>query len=157
MMENVDKDIPVLRDIIGPKEELEYFGNNVLYGIGGEKVDMLCLHKKDGIRYRATAIELKKDSIDSGAVEQIDRYSYWVSQLATANATPRVYSLLLQPVLIGFDVRSDVIRLVERKKQRQISIPYLWGECKVTLEPPVLLKYKVDSGKIEFEQKNIRV
>jgi hypothetical protein len=157
MMENVDKDIPVLRDIIGPKEELEYFGNNVLYGIGGEKVDMLCLHKKGGIRYRATAIELKKDSIDSGAVEQIDRYSYWVSQLATANATPRVDSLLLQPVLIGSDVRSDVTPLVERKKRRQISIPYLWGECKVTVEQPVLLKYEVDSGKIEFEQKNIRV
>lgn len=152
-MENIDKDIPVLRDIIGPKEELEYFGNNVLYGIGGEKVDVLSLHKNGEVRYRAVAIELKKGSIDRGAVNQIDRYSYWVAQLATANVTPRVDSLLLQPVLVGYDIRGDVMPLVERKRKREITIPYLWGDCKVTVASPILLTYEAHNGKIEFERK----
>lgn len=150
-MKNLDKDVPVLGEVIGSKEELEWFGNEIIYGIGGAKVDVLCLHKRDGVRYKATVFELKDGDVEEGDVDQIKRYSYWVSQLATANAKPRVKSLLLQPVLVGHYVSGNVLSLIKKVRTRKIEIPYPWGDCVVTIQPPISLTYGVSDGEMEFE------
>lgn len=149
MTANIDREYPVLRDVVGPVKELEYFGNNVLYGIGGEKVDLLLLHKRD-VRYKATVIELKKDSIDRGAIEQITDYSYWVSQLSTANVTPVPTSFELQPVVIGYDVAPDIPSVVERIKKEEITIPYE-KPCRVRIYKPILITYRVEDRQMKFE------
>ncbi|MGC8936727.1 MAG: hypothetical protein ACP5KV_05115 [Candidatus Methanomethylicaceae archaeon] len=151
LMENIDKDIPVLKEVVGPREELEWFGNEVMYGIGGDKVDVLCLHSRDGIRFKATVFELKDDEVQEIDVKQIERYSYWISQLATANAEPRVKSLSLQPVLVGHHFPKDALSLMNAMKPREIRIPYQWGECVVNIQPPIGLAYTVQSGNIVFK------
>jgi hypothetical protein len=149
-MENIDKDVPVLKDVVGPKDELEWFGNEVLYGIGGEKVDVLTLHKRDGVRFKATVFELKADNVERQDVSQVERYSYWVAQLVTADAEPRVKSLELQPVLVGFSFGKEVRYIMSRVKPSEVRIPYSWGECKVTILPPIGLTYRATHEKVEF-------
>lgn len=149
MTRNVDKDYPVLKDIIGPKEELEFFGNHVLYGIGGEKVDFLALHKKK-YRYKATVMELKKDAIDQRAIKQISDYSYWIAQLATANLPYPTESFIIQPVLIGYRVARKVINEIKQMKVGKFKIPYQ-EPCEVTIHKPILMTYKVSDGSINFE------
>jgi len=152
MTENIDKDYPVLRDIVGPLDELEYFGNNVLYGIGGEKVDLLLLHKRNGVRYRATVIELKRDKIGRRAIDQIEDYSYWIAQLSTANLTPPPERFELQPVLIGHGITSEVPTLIERIQERVITIPYQ-PPCKVRVHRPIVVIYSIIDCEINFEIK----
>ena len=152
MTENIDKNYPVLRDIVGPPEELEYFGNNVLYGIGGEKVDLLLLHKRNGVRYKATVMELKKDKIGKRAIDQIEDYSYWIAQLSTANLTHPPEEFELQPVLVGYDVSSNVPSLIERIQERVISISYQ-SPCKVRIYKPIVVTYSIVDCKIEFDIK----
>lgn len=152
LMDNIDKDISVLKDIVGPKKELEWFGNEVMYGIGGDKVDVLTLHKRDGVRFKATVFELKDDEVHANDVKQIERYSYWISQLATANAEPQVNSLQLQPVLIGYRFSSEALSLMRNMSPREIRIPYRGrDECIVVVNSPVGLSYKVLNGDISFE------
>lgn len=155
MMENIDKNYPVLKDVVGDLKELEYFGNNVLYGIGGDKVDVLLLHKHE-VRYKATAIELKKGVIDRASLEQIDRYSYWVSQLATANAEPTVKVLTLQPVVVGHTVDSRIVTQAERMPAKKLTIPYPTGACEVKVLPPILMTYDVQDGKMSFKMQTGR-
>ncbi|MEM3709907.1 MAG: hypothetical protein QXL46_03265, partial [Nitrososphaerales archaeon] len=151
MTRNIDKDYPVLKEIVGPREELEFFGNHVLYGIGGEKVDFLCLHKKDQ-RYKATVMELKKDAIDERGVEQISDYSYWIAQLSTANLPYPVNNFIIQPVLIGYRVSYKAQSLIEAMKIRQFKIPYQ-TPCNVTVYKPIVITYKAICGSINFEIK----
>lgn len=150
-MENIDKEVPVLKEIIGPIKELEWFGNEVMYGIGGDKVDVLSLHKHDGIRYKATVFELKNDEVQRQDVKQIERYSYWISQLSTVNVEPRIKTLTLQPVLVGYTFSHEALSEMNSIKLRQIKIPYLWGECTVTIQPPIGLTYTVETGKMVFD------
>lgn len=151
LMENLDKDISILREIIGPNEELEWFGNEIIYGIGGDKVDILTLHKRDGVRFKANVIELKDEDIKKEDIEQVQRYSYWISQLATANAEPRPKSLLLQPVLIGLSFDSKILSILRNTKSKQLRISYPWGDCSVNIAPPIGVTYEVAAGKIKFD------
>jgi DNA-directed RNA polymerase subunit RPC12/RpoP len=151
LMENLDKDIPVLREVIGPPDELEWFGNEIIYGIGGDKVDVLTLHHRDGVRYKATVFELKDGNIGKEDVTQVERYSYWVSQLVTANVDPPINSLILKPVLIGNKVDDRARSKVNSIKTYELRIPYPRGDCTVKIFSPVLLTYEVKCGIIEFE------
>ena len=101
IMEHIDKNVPILNEIIGNPAELEYFGNNVLYGIGGERVDVLCIHKKGNDRTKATVIELKKGSLTEKDVKQIWDYTKWMSQLVFGDDS-KTSKAKIQPVLIGF-------------------------------------------------------
>jgi hypothetical protein len=149
MTRNIDKDHPTLREVIGPKEELEFFGNHVLYGIGGEKVDLLLLHKREK-RYKATVMELKKDEVDKKSFYQISDYSYWIAQLATANLPYTVDNFIIQPVLIGFRITKDVLALVKQTGIKKFRIPYQ-KPCEVTIHQPILISYSVSYGSISFE------
>jgi hypothetical protein len=150
-MENIDKDVPVLRDVIGPKDELEWFGNEIIYGIGGDKVDVLTLHKADNVRFKATVFELKDGEVGKQDVKQVERYSYWISQLATANTEPRARSLMLQPVMVGFSFNEEALSAMNRARLAEIKISYLWGDCKVTILPPIGLAYSVESRRMKFD------
>ena len=137
MMENIDKNKPILKEIIGDPNDLEYFGNNVLYGMGGEKVDILCLHKKNDERYRATVIELKKGVVKKDDVDQIKDYTKWMSQLAFGDDTKESKSKI-QPVLIGF-------KIPEKVKQSAKAII-------VDTQRPVLLEYRIEDNTIKFDR-----
>ena len=156
MMENIDKDYPVLKDVIGPSKEIEYFGNNVLYGIGGEKSDILLTHiDENGVRFKATVIELKKGTITDDAIDQVERYAYWIGQLVTANYILfyEIKELFLQPIVIGFRLSNRSKAYAQKfLKEKQIKIPYLEGkEVTIKIKPIVILLYKVSEGEIQFE------
>jgi len=90
-----------LDDIIGEYEDIEFCGNQVQYGISGNKVDILILHRKviagnASYRYKATVIELKKDKIKKEDILQIIDYQKWIAQLTTFNNLKAI-----QPILIG--------------------------------------------------------
>ncbi len=137
MMENIDKDVPVLKEIIGPTNEVEYFGNNVLYGIGGEKVDVLVLHKKAEERFKAIVIELKKGELKKKDVLQIKDYTKWMAQLAFGNSSKESKSKI-QPVLIGFQASQDVVNFAKN--------------FITETQPPTILNYKVEENTIMFER-----
>lgn len=137
VMENIDKNIPVLNGIIGDLKELEYFGNNVLYGIGGEKVDILCIHKKNGERFRATVIELKKGTLKKNDIEQIKDYTKWTSQLVFGDDS-KESKLKIQPVIIGFNIPDRIIE---------------FAKTMITeTQKPILLRYEVKNNTIKFER-----
>ena len=152
LMENIDKDIPVLKEIIGPPEELEYFGNNILYGIGGEKVDILCLHNKEGKRYKATVIELKRKGIDKRGVEQIEEYPYWIAQLVTVNLPYRDKLKLfeVQPVFIAHTISSNIKKSIKGIGEKKFELPYQ-NPCKIIVKKTIVLKYEVKEENIIFE------
>lgn len=152
IMANIDQEVPVLNEVIGPLEELEWFGNEIMYGIGRSKVDILLFHKRDGARYKATVIELKEGEVSSSNINQIDRYAYWIAQLATANVSPPVTELELQPVLIGSGLSSDAASRLRSRESDNITIPYSHGhsrssarpDCEVNIREPVALSHDVD-------------
>jgi len=161
MMENIDKDYDVLKDVIGPSKEVEYFGNNVLYGIGGEKSDILITHvDENNIRFKATVIELKKKEITNDAIDQIYRYAYWISQLVTANyvLSHDIKELILQPVVIGFTLTEKSRKYAYNfLQERKIKIPYYGGKgITVKVQPIKIILYKVSKNKITFEIKKIQ-
>jgi len=137
IMENIDKNIPILNEIIGNPNELEYFGNNVLYGVGGERVDVLCIHKKDNERTKATVIELKKGSLTEKDVKQIKDYTKWISQLVFGDDL-KGSKAKIQPVLIGFDASAKVI-----DSARNLT---------TDTQKLILLRYKIENGTIKFER-----
>jgi hypothetical protein len=137
MMANLDKNIPVLRDIIGNTAELEYFGNNVLYGIGGERVDVLCIHKRGSERTKATVIELKKGSLTENDVNQVKDYTKWMSQLVFGDDSTESKAKI-QPVLIGFKASHKVIA---------------FAKAMITdTQQPILLEYEVGNGTVKFKK-----
>lgn len=137
LMENIDKNIPVLKEVIGPPNEIEYFGNNVLYGIGGEKVDVLCIHNRDGNRFKATVIELKRDCLTQRHIQQIKEYTKWMAQLVFGDSTKESKSKI-QPVLIGFDTPQRIIRFAQN--------------FMTDTQPPIILNYYVEDNTIKFDR-----
>ncbi len=137
MMENIDKSKPIIKDIIGNPDELEYFGNNVLYGIGGEKVDVLCIHKTDKVRHRATVIELKKGTLTEASVRQIEDYTKWMAQLVFGDDS-QTSKNKIQPVLVGFNAPTKVINLAKKNV--------------AGTKPPMILEYSVGGGTINFKR-----
>ena len=137
IMENIDKNIPILRDVIGPVEEIEYFGNNVLYGIGGEKVDVLVLHKRGDERYKATVMELKKGKLKESDVKQIKDYTKWMAQLAFGDST-KDSKQKIQPTLIGFDTPQKIINFAKK--------------FITETQPIIILNYRVEGNTLKFER-----
>lgn len=143
MMKNIENDIPVLSDIVGPKEEVEFKGNHIQYGISGDTVDILLLHRRkfSGVeyRYKATVIEAKKDKINAQNVEQALRYTKWIAQLVTFNNISAI-----QPVIVG-----------KRPSTRQIeSIKVKIKDLnKIGVRTPIFVEYKLHgSERISFSR-----
>lgn len=63
---------------IPDNESIEWFANQVLFGIGGEKSDVVIPTKRENIRCRAVVIELKKGYINQESYDQIKKYVYWI-------------------------------------------------------------------------------
>lgn len=138
LMQNIGiNNINGLDEILGDKDEIEYFGNNVLYGIGGEKVDILIIHNDGTKRTRATVIELKKGNIISKDIQQVKEYTKWMSQLVFGDDTSDS-KLKIQPVLIGLKV--DEKRIKEAKN------------LITSTQKPVLMEYIIDNDKIKFKK-----
>ena len=165
--ENIDKNTdPVLSNIVGPLSELEYFGNNVPYGVGGENADLLLLHKKEGVRFKATIFELKKDQVNEDTVNQVldpvwQNYAKWVGQLVTAYVEPLVHNLQIQPILLGSNVDQTAIdRIIQLQTQyrlftQETVIRYFHGaEVKIRVLPPILLAYHCNAGNLTLTRAN---
>lgn len=123
--------------IIGDKTQVEYFGNNVLYGIGGEKVDILIIHNNGKERTRAIVIELKKGDISKKDINQIKDYTKWMAQLVFGNDSMESKKKI-QPILIGHDARIE--RINEVKK------------LITDTQKPILMKYEIRNKRIEFKR-----
>ena len=112
---NNDKPLVGLESIIGDPDEIEFCGNQIQYGISGNKVDILLLHRKElggstNYRFRSTVFELKKDDIKKEDILQIIDYQKWIAQLTTFNNLKAI-----QPVLIG---KKPSIRMRADTRQR---------------------------------------
>jgi len=144
-----------LDQLVGPLNELEYFGNNVPYGVGGENADLLLLHKRNDKRFKATIFELKREEITDSTVNQVldpewQNYAKWVGQLATAYVEPPVDSLEIQPILVGFGVEASAKRRINRLEElyrlfsKETSIKYRHrGKVVIKVKDPILLSYLV--------------
>jgi hypothetical protein len=165
VLENIDKSVEVLKDVVGPLDELEYFGNGVQYGIGGEKVDVLLLHKRKGKRFKATVIELKKNDVDEDTINQVldptkQNYTKWVGLLATSNVKPQIDSLMIQPAMVGFSIDRGSIKSrlkeLERKYKifsEKILIKYPHRpEVKIEVSKPIFIEYKVVNGLMQLQK-----
>jgi hypothetical protein len=98
---NEDTPLGALDATLGNRDSIEYCGNQVQYGISGNKVDILLLHRSSlagstGYRHQATVIELKKSKIMKEDVQQILDYRKWIAQLTTHNNLSAI-----KPILIG--------------------------------------------------------
>jgi hypothetical protein len=138
LAENIDKTVPVLREVLGPKEDIEFFSPEVLYGIGGEKVDFLCLHRKkldNGtmFRYKVSVIECKKGAIDEYSVFQVQRYSRWMAQLV-----PESDVSIVQPILIGHTAEDKIVNLATQSR---------YGR------QPIIIEYIVEGNKLRLKRK----
>ena len=126
-----------------PNERLEWFANQVLFGIGGEKSDVLLLMRNQANqRCRAVVIELKKGAVDSQSLKQVKSYAYWIAQLVTAqvqNAVQRPF--VITPIAIGRRVK----RGTQPFANFQIQIPYA-QPLTVVVDSPRVFTYSVDSA-----------
>jgi len=138
LMSKIGKtEIKGLNEVIGNKENIEYFGNNVLYGIGGEKVDVLIILNNGKERTKAIVIELKKGKITKKDVNQIKDYTKWMAQLVFGDDSDES-KLKIQPVLIGNTTDEKIKRLIEK--------------LITDTQKPILMEYKVKDNNIEFER-----
>ncbi len=141
LMANIGKNyIKGFSEILGKNEEIEYFGNNVLYGIGGEKVDILIIYNNGKERTKAIVIELKKGNISKDDIKQIKDYTKWMSQLVFGDDS-KESKLKIQPVLVGFKANQERIN-----EARNLI---------TDTQKPILLEYEVKDGKIEFKKVEI--
>lgn len=121
-------------------ETPEWFANQILFGIGGEKSDILILTRDaEGKRCRAIVIELKKGTVDQKACEQVKHYAYWIAQLVTANVSVS-NPFIITPVIIGFN-KSKSISLFSKYS---FHIPYQI-HLNVQVESPHIYRYEVDA------------
>ncbi len=148
---NSDEDLGTLSEVIGDYSEIEFCGNQIQYGISGNKVDILLLHRKviggsTSYRYKATVLELKKGRIHMDSIEQIIDYQKWVAQLVTYNNIRAI-----QPILIG----KKPSNRMAREKKRQIK--NLLNKIKeIGISAPIFFEYKpINKSKIIFEKYNI--
>jgi len=137
LMANIGSNIEGLSEVIGNGEDIEYFGNNVLWGIGGEKVDVLIIHNDGKKRIRADVIELKKGNIIKQDLEQIKDYTKWMSQLVFGDDTPQSKQKI-QPILIG--LKAEPKRINEAKN------------LITDTQKPILMEYEVKGDKIKFNR-----
>ncbi len=143
IMEHLDETVPVLNDLVGKKEDLEFHGNHIQYGIAGDTVDILLLHRRkiNGIeyRYKATVIEVKKDRINEDNVDQALRYTKWIAQLVTFNNVSAI-----QPVVIG---KQPNTRQIDKIKTKIKNLN------ERGIRTPIFLEYKLHGTRtISFEK-----
>ena len=66
ILHRLNNNLPLdgIDDVVGNRDEIEFCGNQIQYGISGNKVDILLLHKKSWEVVRlidtSTVIELKR-------------------------------------------------------------------------------------------------
>jgi len=137
IMKNIDNDIPVLDELVGEKEDLEFTGNHIQYGIAGDTVDILLLHRRiiNGIeyRYKATVIEVKKDKINEDNVDQALKYTKWIAQLVTFNNISAI-----QPVVIGKYPNSRQVGKIKAKIKNLND---------KGIRTPIFIEYKLHNAK----------
>jgi len=98
-----------LVDIFGPKEDIEWYANNVPYHIAGKNIDVLVFHKNFRyttvpLRYKYSVIELKKGNAVPRDISQLIGYSHWTSgRLANGEVET------VQPMLIAYDFSKKTI------------------------------------------------
>jgi hypothetical protein len=134
---------------IPPNEQLEWFANQVLFGIGGEKSDvLLLLRNAAGERCRAIVIELKKGAVNLKSLEQIKSYAYWIAQLVTAQVQSSVQRpFRIMPVIIGHRIS----RGTKPFSSFQFQIPYT-QPLDVVVEAPMIFRYSVESASLIFSR-----
>jgi hypothetical protein len=128
---------------IPENENVEWFANQVLFGIGGEKSDIIALTKNENsIRCRALVIELKRDIIDKKACEQIKKYAYWIAQLVSSQVRT-TNPFTITPIIIGYRMSRDI----EVSQSYNFKIPYS-QPLEVKVEPVCIYTYKVEDNTI---------
>lgn len=122
-------------------DEIEWFGNQVLFGIGGEKSDLLILTRdKEYRRNKAIVVELKRDVIDNRALTQSKSYAYWIAQLATAQLRPKCAEPFeIVPVVIGKRKGKGL----SRPEEVSFEIPYHRPLC-IKVKSPQIYLYEID-------------
>ena len=144
IMRNIDKNVAGLREIVGPIKDLAFFGNHVQYGISGDTVDVLVLHRKRlsenvEYRYKATVVEVKRGPIELKDLEQVSRYAKWIAQLVTFNNKRAI-----QPVIIG---KKPKRKQVIEEMNRLIAQIDAEGVNK-----PIFIEYTLNGSRIGFER-----
>jgi transcription elongation factor Elf1 len=134
-LKSIDGLDPIIKETA--TEKIEYFGNNVLYGIGGEKVDILIIYNNGKERTRALVIELKKGKIKKRDINQIKDYTKWMSQLVFGDDTLQSKKKI-EPILIGFKADSEIINQAKK----------LITDTK----DPILLEYEVKGHELKFRR-----
>jgi len=116
-----------LENIFGPKEDIEWYANNVPYHITQKNIDLLVYHKNfryttAPLRYKYSVVELKKDSAAARDITQLIRYCVWASgRLANGEAE------MVQPILIAHSFSRDTLRKAanaEFNKREILTITY---------------------------------
>lgn len=127
-----------VENIFGPKEDIEWYANNVPYHITQKNIDVVVFHKNFKytavpLRYKYSIVELKKDKSLPIDVSQLIRYSQWASgRLANGEVE------MIQPILIAYDFASETIKKAKAADFNDRGI--------------LLFKYKVHNQDIVFEQ-----
>ncbi|MFZ8846273.1 MAG: hypothetical protein ACO2O6_03630 [Candidatus Hydrothermia bacterium] len=130
---------------IPENEYIEWFANQVLFGIGGEKSDIIILTKNENhIRCRAIVIELKRDIVDKKACEQIKKYVYWIAQLVSSQVIT-TNPFTITPIIIGYEKSEDI----GANQTYNFKIPYS-QPLNVKVEPIRIYTYKVKNNEIHL-------
>jgi hypothetical protein len=144
IMKNIDHKLSGLERVIGKLDDLEFFGNHIQYGISGDTVDILLLHKKKisdntEFRYKATVIEVKRDRIVTKDIEQALRYATWIAQLVTFNNIGAI-----QPVVIGKKpaMPSKILEMKDRIAKLE----------SIGIKKPILVDYERERSGITFRE-----
>ena len=137
-----------IKNIFTPFNNIEWYGNQILFGIGGDKSDIVVTYKdKDGYRYKADIVELKKGTIDERACIQAYQYIYWIAQLITGNIQNRAKNpFKIKPIVIGHSLKRNfnfsLLRQYLNKPNPFLSIPYPFNTLDIELEPLEIWTYK---------------
>ena len=137
IMKNLDTAPDVLKDYI-TYNDLEYFANNFPYGIGGEKVDILTIHKNNTIsRDKANVIELKRDNLKKEDLDQVLDYTKWMSQMIFG-CDNSISKGKIQPILIGFKTTERFLKYAK--------------QLKFETRRPIILEYYIANNTVNFKK-----
>ena len=106
-----------LSQILIGERPIEWLGNEVSCGVGMQRIDVMFVFIKDGIRY-VSPIELKSVQVQAAHVRQVQRYVDWVQQYYTPNHyTPNLPSII-SPTLITLKSQNALAYTVREEIQR---------------------------------------
>jgi len=111
-----------LDDIFGPREDIEWVGNNVPYHISRKNIDLLAFHTNlkytaVPLRYKYSVVELKKDTVQARDVSQVLQYSRWVAgRLANGEVE------MVQPILVAYDFSRAALRKAKDQEFNKTGI-----------------------------------